>query len=105
MDNRYFKNGCPPLMQDGRFIGNFMESRLFDQNIRNINKINSAQEYKRFLQANGETIMNRDLAHQEQNNMCNLEGNCVPLSGLSNSCTLYPNASYGSSTVCAETKN
>lgn len=83
MDNRYFKNGCPPLMQDGRFITNYMESRVFEQFIRNVNNIGSAQEYKRFLQVHGDNIMNRERAYQESINNCAVHGKCVPLSGLS----------------------
>lgn len=97
MDNRYFKHGCPPLMQDARFITNYMESRIFEQNIRSINKIDSAQDYRHFLQSNGDTIANRERAYQQQVNTCAVNGNCVPLSGLTGSCALYPNSAYGSS--------
>lgn len=90
MDNRYFKNGCPPLMQDGRFITNYMESRVVEQYIRNVNNIESAQEYKRFLQVHGDTIINRERAYQESINICAVHGKCVPLSGLAGSSGLYP---------------
>jgi hypothetical protein len=101
LDNRYFKYGCPALMQDGRFITNYMESRIFEQYIRNVNKIGSAQEFKRFLQTNGDTIMNRERAYQQQVNTCGVQGKCVPLSGMPGSCSLYPNVAYGSSCGCA----
>jgi hypothetical protein len=81
MDNRYFKNGCPPLMQDSRFITNYMESRVFEQFIRNVNKIDSAQDYKKFLQTHGDTIMNRERAYIESQSTCSVHGKCVPLSG------------------------
>jgi hypothetical protein len=81
MDNRYFKNGCPPLMQDGRFVTNYLESRVFEQFIRNVNNIGSAQEYKRFLQVHGDNIMNRERAYQESINTCSVHGKCVPISG------------------------
>jgi len=100
MDNRHFKYGCPPLMQDARFITNYMESRIFEQYIRNVNQIESAQEYKSFLQSKGDIIMNRERAYQQQTNSCGVHGNCVPLSGMSGSCSMYPNSSYGSSCGC-----
>jgi hypothetical protein len=81
MDNRYFSYKCPPLMQDGRFITNYMESRVFEQYIRNVNKIDSAQNYKLFLQMNGDTIINRERAYLESVNTCSVQGQCVPLSG------------------------
>ncbi len=87
MDNRYFSNNCPPLMQDGRFITNYTESRVFEQMIRNVNKIESAQDYKRFLQTNGETIMSRERTQVESANTCNVHGQCLPLSGVSKPCT------------------
>jgi hypothetical protein len=82
MDNRHYKYGCPPLMQDGRFITNYMESRIFEQYIRNINKIESAQDYKRFLQSKGDIIMNRERDYNQENNSCSVHGKCVPLSGI-----------------------
>jgi hypothetical protein len=81
MDNRYFTYGCPPLMQDARFVTNYTQRRVFEQYIRNVNSIGSAQEYKRFLQKNGDTIMNRERGFQEKTNTCTVQGNCVPLSG------------------------
>lgn len=80
MDNRYFKYSCPPLMQDGRFITNYTQSRSFEQYIRNVNNIDSAQDYKLFLQTNGDTIMNRERAYIETINTCKLSGTCMPIS-------------------------
>jgi hypothetical protein len=81
MDNRYFKNGCPALMQDARFITNYTESRIFEQFIRKTNNIGSAQDYKRFLQDNADTIMQREREYLETNNKCNVDGKCVGISG------------------------
>ena len=53
MDNRYYNYKCPPLMQDARFITNYTRSRIFEQKIRGVNNIESAQDYKIFLQTNG----------------------------------------------------
>lgn len=80
MDNRYFKYGCPALMQDARFITNYMDKRVFDQYIRNVNNINSAQDYKNFLQANTNTIINREQEYLLKTNTCAVHGLCVPLS-------------------------
>jgi hypothetical protein len=82
MDNRHFSYGCPPLMQDARFITNYMESRIFEQYIRNVNKIDSAQDFKRFLQTNGDTIIDKERAYHQQVNTCSVYGKCVPLSGV-----------------------
>ena len=79
MDNRYFNYKCPALMQDARFITNYMESRIFEQQIRNINNIDSAQNFKQFLQQNAETIMNKERTYLESINKCCVNGACLPL--------------------------
>jgi hypothetical protein len=79
-NNRYFSYDCPALMQDGRFITNYIRQRTFDQYIRGINNIDSAQDYKDFLQQNGDTIMNRERAYNDEKNICKIDGKCVPVS-------------------------
>ena len=79
MDNRYFNYGCPALMQDGRFLTNYVRSRVFDQNIRNLNGIDSVQDYKLFLQKNGDNILNRERAQLNKLYTCDVSGNCVVL--------------------------
>ena len=81
MDNRYFNYKCPPLMQDARFITNYTKNSTFEQFIRNINQIESAQEYKQFLQQYGDTIINRERAYLDSINTCAVQGKCVPLNG------------------------
>ena len=83
MDNRYYKHGCPALMQDGRFLTNYIRSRIFDQYIRNINNINSAQDFKLFIQNNGDDILNKQRAKLNELYTCDVSGNCVPLSNQS----------------------
>ena len=79
-NNRYFSYNCPPIMEDGRFITNYTRQRVFDQTIRNINNIDSAHEYKDFLQKNGDTIINRERAYNDDKNVCKIEGRCNPVS-------------------------
>jgi hypothetical protein len=81
MDNRYFNYKCPPLMQDARFITNYTKNSTFEQFIRNVNQIESAQDYKQFLQQNGDTIINRERAYLESINTCAVHGKCVPING------------------------
>jgi hypothetical protein len=79
MDNRYFNYGCPALMQDGRFLTNHIRSRLFDQAIRNINSIDSAQDFKVFIQKNGDIILNNERTMLNKLNTCDVSGKCAPL--------------------------
>lgn len=73
MDNRYFQNSCPPLMQDARFITNYVESRIFEQNIRLTNNLKTAYDYKNFLQNNAEEIMMREKEYMIKNNTCSTD--------------------------------
>jgi len=79
-DNRYFSYDCPALMHDGRFITNYTRQRNVDQYIRGINKIISAQDYKSFLQKNGDTIINRERAYNDEYNTCKIHSKCLPVS-------------------------
>ena len=81
MDNRYYKYNCPPLMNDGRFLTSYVRGRVFDQYIRNVNEIGSGNDYKNFLQMNGDSILNNLKAYHRQNNTCKIEGMCLPMSG------------------------
>ena len=77
MDNRYFNYKCPALMQDARFITNYMESRVFEQQIRNINNLGSVHDFKSFLQTNAETIINKERNYLESVNKCCVNGACL----------------------------
>jgi hypothetical protein len=79
-DNRYFSYNCPALMHDGRFITNHTRQRTVDQYIRDMNKIVSAQDYKNFLQKNGDDIINKERLYNQDNNLCKIDGKCVPIS-------------------------
>jgi hypothetical protein len=81
MDNRYYKYNCPALMNDGRFLTSHVRSRVFDQYIRNINNINTGNDYKNFLQENGNSIINNLKAFHRQSDTCKVEGQCLPMSG------------------------
>jgi hypothetical protein len=81
MDNRYYNYNCPPLMNDGRFINSYVRSSTFDQYVKNVNNIKTANEYRHYLQNNGNEIMNNIKAYLRQNNTCSVEGKCLPMSG------------------------
>lgn len=79
MDNRYYKYNCPPLMNDGRFISSYVRSKTFDQYIRNINDLEDGTNYRHFLQQNGNNILNNLKAFHRENNVCKIEGKCLPV--------------------------
>jgi len=81
MDNRYWSNGCPALMSDGRFLTNHIRFNVFDQFVRNLNEIGSTHEYRNFLQTNGGDIIKLERESLIKNNTCEVNGRCLPLSG------------------------
>ena len=66
MDNRYWSNGCPALMQDGRFITNHVRSAVYDQFVKNVNNIQSAHDYRLYLQQHGDEILNKERVDSPQ---------------------------------------
>jgi len=58
-------------MQDGRFISSYNRSRSVDQFIKNINNLDSAHDYKLFLQDNTSQILTNLNKSLKENNMCN----------------------------------
>ena len=79
MDNRYFINNCPPLMQDARFLTNYSDKRIIDQQVRSINKIDNIYDYKSFLQTNGEKIIKNQILETIKLNTCTVKCN-TPIS-------------------------
>ena len=80
MDNRYYKHGCPALMSDSRFITSWVDSDVVNQYIRHVNKIKSSNDFRMFLQKNGEQIINKERAFLVNKNTCNVNGKCAKLS-------------------------
>jgi len=58
MDN-FFK-GCPARMEDGRFLTDYRQADTREQYIRTINGITRDDDYRMFLQGNGESIIDRE---------------------------------------------
>ena len=71
MDNRSYTCNCPPLMQDGRFISSYIRGRTVDQLIRKITNLDSAQDYKLYLQQNTNKILSNLNVSLRENNVCN----------------------------------
>lgn len=67
MDN-FFK-GCPARMEDqGRSLSNFKTSTRYNEELRYLNGIYRDDDYRAFLQNNGETIMKLDTAYYKSLN-------------------------------------
>ena len=68
MDNFY--NKCPGMMSDGRFTSDFKTATRRNEYVKYINNIERDDQYRLFLQNNGNTIMNNIWDHHKQNDRC-----------------------------------
>ena len=89
MDNRYYNYGCPALMQDGKFLTNYLEPRIVDQFIRNTNRIGTAHDYKNFIRDNGSLILEREYNYLTKNNTCGVDGKCVAVPDMNKTPEYY----------------
>ena len=70
-DNRFGKCcKCPARMSDGRIFTNWTPRKRLNEFLRTQNKIESAHEYRKFLQDNANSIIKKDSAYLEQTNKC-----------------------------------
>lgn len=68
MDNFY--KDCPARMDDSRFLTDYRTANTREQNIKMINGFVNDDEYRMFMQTNGETIMDRQWNSIKISNVC-----------------------------------
>lgn len=69
-NNVYYKDGCPAIMSDGRFITNYNSTNELTESMRKLNGFKSANQFRNFMQKNGELFMNKERDYIEKNNTC-----------------------------------
>uniref|UniRef100_A0A6C0LRK6 Uncharacterized protein n=1 Tax=viral metagenome TaxID=1070528 RepID=A0A6C0LRK6_9ZZZZ len=69
-NNVYYKDGCPALMDDGRFITYYNSSNELTETMRKMNGFRSANQFRTFMQANAEMFMAAERAYQIKENTC-----------------------------------
>lgn len=75
MDN-YFQN-CPAMMNDGfRAITDYQTPTRRNEYIKYVNDIQRDDQYRLFLQLNGQKILDREWAYLRQNHSC-WDNDCV----------------------------
>lgn len=75
-NNTYYKEGCPALMNDGRFITYYNSSHELTEAMRKLNGFKSANQFRNFMQSNADLFMEADRTYQEQKNTCNVKTAC-----------------------------
>lgn len=69
-NNVYYRDGCPALMSDGRFITYWNSSNELTKEMMDMNGFKSANEFRIFMQTNGDTLMNSERLYQLKQNTC-----------------------------------
>lgn len=69
-NNVYFKTGCPAIMNDARFLTNYNSANELTEQMRRVNGFKSANQFRTFMQNNGNLFMNADRNFQLYNNTC-----------------------------------
>lgn len=68
--NTDYRNECPALMSDGRFITYYNSTNELTEAIRKSNGIRSPNEFRNFMQKNGDQFMDAERKHIEKENTC-----------------------------------
>ena len=69
-NNVYFNDGCPALMEDGRFLTNWRSSSEVTNEMGIFNNLQNSNEVRAFLQNNGLNLMREQRAYLAQTNSC-----------------------------------
>lgn len=68
MDN--FFGGCPAKMSDGRLFTDYRTATRREEYVKYINNFVRDDEYRLFLQTNGEKIMDKEWNYNKKNRSC-----------------------------------
>jgi len=75
-NNVYYKQGCPALMEDARFITTYNSTNELTNQMQRMNNINNSNQFRQFLQQNAEQIMNSEREYQIKTNTCTPNISC-----------------------------
>lgn len=75
-NNVYFKNGCPAIMSDGRFITYYNSTNELTEQMRKLNGIKSSNAFRTFMQNNAEKLMDTERNYINQQNTCSPSTAC-----------------------------
>lgn len=69
-NNVYHKDGCPAIMSDGRFITYYNSTNELTETMRKLNGIKNPNEFRIFLQKNGDKFMAAERDYITKENTC-----------------------------------
>ena len=68
--NAHYKDGCPAIMSDGRFITYHNSTNELTETMRKLNGMRSPNEFRTFMQNNADLFMDAERKHIEKENTC-----------------------------------
>jgi hypothetical protein len=75
-NNVYFRQGCPALMEDGRFITNYRPSNELTDEMQKANGFRSSNQFRTFMQNNGNEFMDTEREYVVKHNSCAPTSSC-----------------------------
>jgi ribosomal protein L37AE/L43A len=75
-NNVYYKDGCPAIMSDGRFITYYNSTNELTEMMRKLNGIESPNEFRTFMQKYGDQFLNAERNHIIKENTCSPQTAC-----------------------------
>ena len=75
-NNVYYRDGCPALMSDGRFITYYNSTNELTEEIRKVNGFSNTNVFRNFMQTNGDLLMASERKYIVNNNTCTPHSAC-----------------------------
>jgi len=69
-NNVYYRDQCPALMSDGRFLTDYNSTNELTNAMRKKNGFQSSNQFRIFMQTNGDLFMNAERKHLLNKNTC-----------------------------------
>lgn len=69
-NNVYYKDGCPAIMSDGRFITYYNPSKELTDMMQRLNNIENPHNFRIFMQNNGNLFMDAERNYFQEKNTC-----------------------------------
>jgi len=75
-NNIFYNDGCPAIMSDGRFLTYYNSTNELTESMRKLNGIMSPNEFRTFMQKNGDLFMKAERNHLLKENTCSPNTAC-----------------------------
>ena len=73
-DNQFYSEGCPAMMNDGRFLTSYASSQVVTDSLRLANGLDPCRydnnDFRLFLQRNANKILNKERQYLFKNYFC-----------------------------------